>query len=72
VIADHVTTVAAGPGFTSAARISWAIIALCGLVMVSVGGLTTGEWGRRRAKANAARMEAAASPHEEDRAPALS
>jgi EmrB/QacA subfamily drug resistance transporter len=72
VIADHVTHVAAGPGFTSAARISWAIIALCGLVMVSVGGLTTGEWGRRRAKANAARMEAAASPLEEDRAPALS
>jgi EmrB/QacA subfamily drug resistance transporter len=72
VIADHVTTVSAGPEFTSAARISWAIIAACGLAMVSVGGLTTGEWGRRRAKANAARMEAAAARLEEDRAPALS
>jgi EmrB/QacA subfamily drug resistance transporter len=72
VIADHVTTVSAGPEFTSAARISWAIIALCGLAMVSVGGLTTGEWGRRRAKANAARMKAAAVRLEEDRAPALS
>jgi EmrB/QacA subfamily drug resistance transporter len=72
VIADHVTTVSAGSEFTSAARISWAIIAACGLAMVSVGALTTGEWGRRRAKANAARMEAAATRLEEDRAPALS
>ena len=40
--------------------------------MFAVGGLTTGAWGRRRAKANAARMEAAASRLEEDRAPALS
>jgi EmrB/QacA subfamily drug resistance transporter len=72
VIADHVTQIAAGPGFTSAARISWAIIAFCGLLMVSVGGATTGEWGRRRAKLNAARMEATAPRVEEDRAPALS
>jgi EmrB/QacA subfamily drug resistance transporter len=72
VIADHVTHVVAGPAFTSAARVSWGIIALCGLIALSVGGLTTGAWGRRRAKANAARMEAAASPLEEDRAPALS
>jgi MFS family permease len=73
VIADHVTHVVAGPAFTSAARVSWGIIALCGLIALSVGGLTTGEWGRRRAKANAARMEAAASPPlEKDRAPALS
>ncbi|HEY2054247.1 MAG TPA: MFS transporter [Solirubrobacterales bacterium] len=59
VIADHVTTVAAGPAFTEAQRVSWAIIAFCGLVALSVGGLTTGAWGRRRAKANAARMDAA-------------
>jgi EmrB/QacA subfamily drug resistance transporter len=59
VIADHVTTVAAGPGFTSAFRVSWAIIAFCGLLALSVGGLTTGAWGRRRAKANAERMQAA-------------
>jgi EmrB/QacA subfamily drug resistance transporter len=72
VIADHVTNVVAGPEFTSAARISWAIIAVCGLLMFAVGALTTGEWGRRRAKANAARMEAAAARPEEDRAPALS
>ena len=72
VIADHVTNVAAGPAFTSAARVSWAIIAVCGLLMFVVGGLATGEWGRRRAKANAARMEAAAALPEEDRAPALS
>jgi EmrB/QacA subfamily drug resistance transporter len=71
VIADHVTTVAAGAAFTSAQRVSWAIIGVCGLLMLSVGGLTTGAWGRRKAKANAARMEA--PPRlEEDHAPALS
>jgi EmrB/QacA subfamily drug resistance transporter len=59
VIADHVTQVAAGPAFTSAQRVSWAIIALCGLVALTVGGFTTGAWGRRRAKANAERMRAA-------------
>ncbi|HEX4306900.1 MAG TPA: MFS transporter [Solirubrobacterales bacterium] len=58
VIADHVTVVAAGPAFTSAQRVSWAIIALCGLIALTVGGLTTGAWGRRRAKANAERMRA--------------
>jgi EmrB/QacA subfamily drug resistance transporter len=58
VIADHVTTVAAGPAFTSAQRVSWAIIAFCGLLALTVGGLTTGAWGRRRAKLNAERMQA--------------
>jgi EmrB/QacA subfamily drug resistance transporter len=71
VIASHVTHIVAGPAFTSASRVSWAIIAFCGLAMLSVGGLTTGAWGRRKAKANAARMEAS-SRLEEDRAPALS
>jgi EmrB/QacA subfamily drug resistance transporter len=71
VIADHVTHIAAGPEFTSASRVSWAIIAFCGLTMLSVGGLTTGAWGRRKAKANAAQMEAR-SRLEEDHAPALS
>jgi EmrB/QacA subfamily drug resistance transporter len=71
VIASHVTQIAAGPAFTSASRVSWAIIAFCGLTMLGVGGLTTGAWGRRKAKANAARMEAS-SRLEEDRAPALS
>jgi EmrB/QacA subfamily drug resistance transporter len=71
VIADHVTAVTAGPAFTTASRVSWAIIALCGLIALSVGGLTTGAWGRRRAKANATRMEAG-SGLEEDPAPALS
>jgi MFS family permease len=61
VIADHVTKVAPGAAFTSAQRVSWAIIALCGLVALSVGALTTGAWGRRRAKANAERMQAAAA-----------
>jgi EmrB/QacA subfamily drug resistance transporter len=56
VIAEHVTHIAAGPAFTSASRISWAIIALCGLIMVSVGGVTTGAWGRQQAKRNAERM----------------
>jgi EmrB/QacA subfamily drug resistance transporter len=58
VIADHVTNVTAGAAFTSAQRVSWAIIALCGLVALTVGGLTTGAWGRRRAKANAERIRA--------------
>jgi EmrB/QacA subfamily drug resistance transporter len=71
VIASHVTHIAAGPAFTSASRVSWAIIAFCGLTMLGVGGLTTGAWGRRKAKANAAVMEAS-SRLEEDRAPALS
>jgi len=71
VIAGHVTQIAAGPAFTSVSRVSRAIIALCGLTMLGVGGLTTGAWGRRQAKANAARMEAR-SRLEEDRAPALS
>jgi EmrB/QacA subfamily drug resistance transporter len=61
VIADHVTNVAAGPAFTSAQRISWAIIAVCGLVALTVGGMTTGAWGRRRAKANAERMRSDAN-----------
>jgi EmrB/QacA subfamily drug resistance transporter len=71
VIADHVTHISAGPEFTSAARISWAIIAFCGLLMMAVGAATTGDWGRRRAKLNAARMEATTRV-EEDHAPALS
>jgi MFS family permease len=71
VIASHVTHIVAGPAFTSASRVSWAIIAFCGLTMLGVGGLTTGAWGRRKAKANAAVMEAS-SRLEEDRAPALS
>jgi EmrB/QacA subfamily drug resistance transporter len=71
VIADHVTHVTAGPAFNSAARVSWTIIGLCGLIALCVGGLTTGAWGRRRAKANATRMEAR-SQLEEDRVPALS
>ena len=71
VIADHVTQIAAGPAFTSAQRVSWAIIALCGAIAIGVGATTTGAWGRRKAKANAARMEAT-SRLEEDHAPALS
>ena len=71
VIADHVTKVAAGPAFTSAQRVSWAIIALCGLVALSVGGLTTGAWGRRRAKANAERMQASAKRAEDEPVPSL-
>jgi EmrB/QacA subfamily drug resistance transporter len=71
VIASHVTKIVAGPAFASASRVSWAIIAFCGLTMLGVGASTTGAWGRRQAKANAARMEASASL-EEDRAPALS
>jgi EmrB/QacA subfamily drug resistance transporter len=61
VIADHVSIIAPGPAFTSAQRVSWAIIAFCGLVALSVGGSTTGAWGRRRAKANAERMQADAA-----------
>ncbi|OJU83075.1 MAG: MFS transporter [Solirubrobacterales bacterium 70-9] len=71
VIADHVTHIVAGPAFTSASRMSWAIIALCGFTMLGVGLFTTGAWGRRKAKANAAQMKAS-SRLEEDRAPALS
>jgi EmrB/QacA subfamily drug resistance transporter len=71
VIADHVTEIAPGPAFTSAQRVSWAIIALCGLIALGVGGTTTGAWGRRKAKANATRMEAD-SRLDEDHAPALS
>jgi MFS family permease len=58
VIASHVTHIVAGPAFNSASRVSWAIIAFCGLTMLGVGSLTTGAWGRRLARANAAKMEA--------------
>ncbi|HEY2715913.1 MAG TPA: MFS transporter [Solirubrobacterales bacterium] len=56
VIAEHVSQVGPGPAFTEAARISWAIIALCGLIALTVGGLTTGARGRRAAEALAARQ----------------
>jgi EmrB/QacA subfamily drug resistance transporter len=55
VIAEHVGQVGAGPAFTEAARISWAIIALCGLLALTVGGLTAGARGRRAAEALAVR-----------------
>ncbi len=58
VIAEHVGQVGPGPAFTEAARISWAIIALCGLTALSVGGLTTGARGRRAAERNVLRIEA--------------
>ena len=61
VIAEHVATVGPGSGFTEAARISWAIIALCGLLALTVGGLTTGARGRRRAERNAELMRGAAA-----------
>jgi EmrB/QacA subfamily drug resistance transporter len=61
VIAEHVVTIGPGPGFTEAARISWAIIAVCGLLAVTVGGLTTGARGRRRAERNAELMQSAAA-----------
>jgi MFS family permease len=62
VIAEHVARVGPGPAFTEAARISWAIIALCGLLAMTVGGLTTGARGRRLAERNAARISAGAFP----------
>jgi EmrB/QacA subfamily drug resistance transporter len=61
VIADHVARVVAGPAFTEASRVSWGIIAICGLIALTVGASTTGAWGRRRAKLNAERMELAAA-----------
>jgi hypothetical protein len=62
VIADHVTQVGPGPAFIEAARISWEIIALCGLLAMSVCGLTTGARGRRQAERNAERMRAGEFP----------
>ena len=59
VIAGHVAQVGPGPAFTEAARISWAIIGLCGLLALSVGGLTTGARGQRAAARNAARIDPA-------------
>jgi EmrB/QacA subfamily drug resistance transporter len=61
VIADHVATIGPGPDFIEAARISWAIIALCGFLAITVGGLTTGARGRRRAERNAELMSEAAA-----------
>jgi EmrB/QacA subfamily drug resistance transporter len=61
VIAEHVTTIAAGPAFTQAARVSWAIIALCGLIVLVVAALTTGARGRAAAERNAERLSPAAS-----------
>jgi EmrB/QacA subfamily drug resistance transporter len=53
VIAEHVAEVGPGAAFLQASRISWGIIGLCGLVVLVVGALTTGAWGRRRAERNA-------------------
>ncbi len=62
VIAEHVEVVGPGAAFTQAARISWGIIALCGVLQIAVGGLTTGVRGRRAAERNAAAMAARESP----------
>jgi EmrB/QacA subfamily drug resistance transporter len=61
VIAEHVSQVGPGAAFTQAARISWGVIAICGLLVLVVGGLTTGAWGRRAAERNATRMLAGAA-----------
>jgi EmrB/QacA subfamily drug resistance transporter len=62
VIAEHVAQVGPGSEFTQAARISWGIIGLCGLIILTVGGLTTGPRGRRLAERNAARISAGEFP----------
>ncbi len=72
VIAEHVTRIAAGPAFTAAARTSWGIIALCGLLALIVGAVTTGAWGRRRAVANAERMRADSATSQGDNKSAAS
>ncbi|WP_245674509.1 MFS transporter [Herbidospora cretacea] len=47
VIAMHTTVLAPGPGFTAAYRISWSIIVLCGLLVMTIGLVTTGRWAQR-------------------------
>ncbi|WP_285580999.1 MFS transporter [Herbidospora sp. NBRC 101105] len=47
VVASHVTVLAAGPGFTAAYRISWAIIIACGALVLTIGLVTTGRWAQR-------------------------
>jgi EmrB/QacA subfamily drug resistance transporter len=57
VIAAHVTHLAASSGFTAAYRISWAIVASCGLITFALGYITTGAWARHTATQNAERMK---------------
>lgn len=57
VIASHVSHVTASSGFTDAYRISWSIIAACGVAVLVLGFITTGAWARSTASRNAERME---------------
>jgi EmrB/QacA subfamily drug resistance transporter len=57
VIASHVTQLTASSGFTDAYRISWSIIAGCGLALLVFGFITTGIWAKRTANRNAERMK---------------
>ncbi len=71
MIADHVTHIAAGPAFTSASRVSWAIIGLCGLLMLSVGAADHRRLGTAQGESQR-RPDGGGPSLEEDRAPALS
>jgi EmrB/QacA subfamily drug resistance transporter len=62
VIAEHVTRVGPGAAFTQAQRLSWAIIAFCGLLILCVSALATGARGRRAAVRNVERMRAESVP----------
>jgi len=57
VIASHVTQLTASSGFTDAYRISWGIIAGCGVAILVLGFVTTDVWAKRTASRNAERME---------------
>jgi EmrB/QacA subfamily drug resistance transporter len=53
VIAAHVSVVSAGDAFLDAARTSWWIIAVLGLLIFVVGLVTSGGWARGTAQRNA-------------------
>ncbi|GAB1818021.1 MFS transporter [Herbidospora sp. RD11066] len=47
VLASHLPVLVPGPEFTAAYRTSWAIIVTCGVLVLTIGVLTTGRWAQR-------------------------
>ena len=65
VVGSAVTSVMAGPlrtGFAAASHLGWWIITGCGLMVLTVGLLTTGPWARQTAARTASRLMAEDEP----------
>jgi hypothetical protein len=56
-------------GFVAASQACWWIVAGCGVVIVMLGIITTGQWARDTAARTAARLEPADQTPPADQAP---